>query len=171
MVQFHPDPPFDSANRSSLMVQLRRQVFAVARASRSCERARCPFYPLPRWPCYLFFIARIEGGIFMPMQHVCVRRKASHIFLAAAQYIESIGWQEKGMGVHGGPRCSMGALASAHLDAIWDPQLSAIMYAALVRELQGISLTEFNRRARNGTDVARLLRSAARSISCPLSKI
>lgn len=90
--------------------------------------------------------------------------QAAHIFLKAAEYIETYGWQVSGMGTHGKPRCSMGALASAHADTEWDPALARLMYTSLTNELNGIGLTEFNRRANSGADVARLFRTTAQSL-------
>lgn len=88
--------------------------------------------------------------------------KAARIFLNAAQYIRKYGWQEKGMGYHGKPRCSMGALASAHPDFIWNADISSLMHQTLYDRLGGITLTEFNARATGGEDVAVLFEETAR---------
>lgn len=89
--------------------------------------------------------------------------QAKTIFLKAAEYIREYGWQEKGMGVYGAPRCSMGALASAFPHARWDPELAQLMYAQLQKELNGITLTDFNHMHQNGEEVARLFERTAKS--------
>lgn len=86
------------------------------------------------------------------------------IFRQAARYIRQYGWQEKGMGLHGQPRCSMGALASAQ-PGTWDPHLAKLMYFALKKELKGLSLTQFNYRSHGGEAVARLYERAAASLA------
>lgn len=86
-------------------------------------------------------------------------KKASKIFLKAAIYIRTYGWQEKGMGTPGGPRCSMGALASAQ-SGVLDSSVAALMYRALYKRLNGIGLTEFNSRA-HAEDVASLFEETA----------
>lgn len=97
-----------------------------------------------------------------------IRIKAAKIFLAAANYIRQYGWQVSDMGTHGGPRCSMGALASANPEAKWDKKLAALMYRTLYYELQEGTLTEFNKRVNNGESVARLFEQVARSLLTPL---
>lgn len=87
--------------------------------------------------------------------------QASGIFGKAASYIRNYGWQVSGMGQHGKPRCSMGALASAHSDKIWDKNLSSLMYRELYKELDGLSLTEFNWKHNNGEKVAQLFEQVA----------
>jgi hypothetical protein len=88
------------------------------------------------------------------------RLQAAKIFLDAAAYIHAYGWRRSGMGVYGQPRCSMGALASAHPHQAWDSELAALMYEKLNQELDGISLTQFNYRY-GGEAVARLFERAA----------
>ncbi|HYH36205.1 MAG TPA: hypothetical protein VD706_01765, partial [Candidatus Saccharimonadales bacterium] len=88
------------------------------------------------------------------------RTQAARIFLDAAAYIHAYGWRRSGMGIHGQPRCSMGALASAHPHQTWDEALSVLMYEKLKEELDGISLTQFNHRY-GGEAVARLFERLA----------
>lgn len=95
------------------------------------------------------------------MKEAGVRAQAAQIFLNAAAYIRSYGWQKTGMGLYGQPRCSMGALASAHYEQEWNQNLSALMYRELGKELNGISLTQFNYRHNDGETVARLFESVA----------
>jgi hypothetical protein len=90
--------------------------------------------------------------------------KAAEIFLNAALYIRNYGWQETGMSSHGKPRCSMGALASAHQTEEWDPEIADLMYKTLYDQLDGINLTEFNARAQSGEDVATLFEQTAKII-------
>lgn len=90
--------------------------------------------------------------------------KAVEVFLAAAAYIRRYGWQRTGMSTHGKPRCSMGALASASPQQIWDKELSSLMYDALYKNLGGITLTQFNKRAKDGNEVALLFEQVARSL-------
>lgn len=90
-----------------------------------------------------------------------VALQTADIFEKAASYIRKHGWQVTGMGVHGGPRCSMGALASAHPQRIWNRHLSQYMYAKLSEELDGIGLTEFNYKHRDGEKVAELFENLA----------
>ena len=90
-----------------------------------------------------------------------LKSQAADIFIRAAAYIRQYGWQLEGMGDHGRPRCSMGALASANPAIEWDKRLARLMYHALYRELNGLSLTQFNSRYRNGEKVARLFERAA----------
>jgi len=94
------------------------------------------------------------------MRYSRTRLQAARIFLDAAAYIHAYGWRRAGMGVYGQPRCSMGALASAHPHQTWDSELSALMYQKLNEELDGISLTQFNHRY-GGEAVARLFERAA----------
>jgi hypothetical protein len=67
------------------------------------------------------------------------------------------------MGIYGKPRCSMGTLASAHRKTIWNPKVASLMYHALYRQLNGITLTEFNTRAEKN-DVILLFEQAAKSL-------
>lgn len=90
--------------------------------------------------------------------------KASAIFLKAAVYIRQYGWQEEGMSCHGQPRCSMGALASAYPVRKWDKNLAALIYEALYKELNGISLTQFNHKVKDGDKVARLFEKVAANL-------
>ncbi|HEX5797697.1 MAG TPA: hypothetical protein VFX86_04900 [Candidatus Saccharimonadales bacterium] len=94
-----------------------------------------------------------------------VREEAAFIFSEAASYIRQYGWRVSGMNKHGMPRCSMGALASAHRDKIWDEELAKIMYEELYEELGGLSLTEFNYLHRDGEQVARLFDKVAKKLS------
>lgn len=89
---------------------------------------------------------------------------AAQVFCKAADYIRKHGWQVSGMAVHGAPRCSMGALESAHEDIIWDKGLSSLMYKVLYQELRGESLTEFNHRVQDGETVALLFEHVAHTI-------
>jgi hypothetical protein len=93
-----------------------------------------------------------------------IRVKASFIFLKAAKYIRYYGWQVSGMSAHGKPRCSMGALASAHQKSKWDNSLSEIMYKTLYIELEGMSLTQFNYKFKDGEKVAQLYERTAASL-------
>lgn len=86
---------------------------------------------------------------------------AARIFMDAAAYIRTYGWQKTGMGIYGQPRCSMGALASAHSEQKWDQDLSALMYRELKAELRGLSLTQFNYRYEDGEKVALLFETVA----------
>lgn len=95
------------------------------------------------------------------MMRPSAERQAADIFAKAAAYIRTYGWQEVGMSEHGRPRCSMGALASAHDERVWDSEVAALMYQTLNRKLSGVGLTEFNRRASGGEDVARLFEQVA----------
>lgn len=94
-----------------------------------------------------------------------VYKEAASIFVKAAQYIQTYGWQETGMSEHGKPRCSMGALTSAQPTPTLDDQLSTIMYEALYSELGGISLTEFNHQANSGLDVIELFTKTANRLN------
>ena len=92
-------------------------------------------------------------------------RQASIIFRRAASYIRKYGWQVSGMGRDGLPRCSMGALASAHKANIWDNELAELMYQALYEDLDGLTLTEFNHQYNDGEMVARLFDQVAAKLS------
>ena len=87
--------------------------------------------------------------------------QAASIFEEAAAYIRRYGWQVTGMSRHGQPRCSMGALASAHFEETWDKNLAKFMYKELYKELHGISLTHFNYKFRDGEKVAQLYEKIA----------
>lgn len=89
------------------------------------------------------------------------KQQAAKIFLYAASYIRKYGWQEKGMSMHGKPRCSMGAIESAGTNIKWDETLAKLMYETLYRQLNGITLTEFNKRAQDGNKVALLFEHTA----------
>lgn len=95
------------------------------------------------------------------MKEAGLRSQAAEVFLRAAAYVRKYGWQRSGMGLHGQPRCSMGALASAHRERVWDRDLSALMYNELREELNGISLTQFNYRHNDGEKVAELYERTA----------
>jgi hypothetical protein len=95
------------------------------------------------------------------MSENSIRVQAAMIFLRAASYIRTYGWQKTGMGLYGQPRCSMGALASASHEQKWDEDLSSLMYSELREQLDGISLTQFNYRHNDGEKVARLFESVA----------
>ena len=88
--------------------------------------------------------------------------QAAKIFERAAKYIRNYGWQVSGMSQHGKARCSMGALASAHPQQAWDEHLSRLMYRELYKELDGISLTKFNYKHRDGEKVAQLFERLAK---------
>jgi hypothetical protein len=87
--------------------------------------------------------------------------QAADIFERAAVYIRRYGWQVTGMSRHGKSRCSMGALASAHPDEVWDESLAQLMYQELYDELNGIGLTEFNYAHNDGERVAQLFERVA----------
>ena len=95
------------------------------------------------------------------MDKVVLRSQAAAIFKHAAAYIRAYGWQVTGMSRHGLPRCSMGALASAHRDKMWDKELAELMYSQLYEELDGLTLTEFNYRYNDGEKVAQLFDKVA----------
>jgi hypothetical protein len=99
------------------------------------------------------------------MTEQSARAKAAEIFLSAASYIKSYGWQTEGMSENGKPRCSMGALASAYPKEKWESNISSIMYETLYKELNGISLTEFNHRVNSGIEVSKLFEQTALSLS------
>lgn len=90
--------------------------------------------------------------------------KAAQIFLNAAEYIRQYGWQEKGMGKYGEPRCSMGALASVYPKEK-DSALPELMYKTLYKELNGITLTEYNHKFQDGKAVAKLFEKTALSLT------
>jgi len=94
-----------------------------------------------------------------------VEEQAATIFFKAAHYIREHGWQKSGMSVHGKPRCSMGALASAYPVQKWDYDLSNLMYKALYDELAGMSLTQFNYKFESGEKVAQLYERVAKKLS------
>jgi hypothetical protein len=92
------------------------------------------------------------------------KRQAAKILLKAAGYIRQYGWQEEGMGEQGGPRCSMGAIDSACPRGEWDSSVAALMYSSLNKELDGLSLTQFNHKFQSGEMVARLYERTARKL-------
>jgi hypothetical protein len=100
-----------------------------------------------------------------------LKRQAAQIFLKAAEYIRQHGWQVSGMSVHGQPRCSMGALESAHPKLRWEKDLSSLMYDTLYKELNGISLTQFNYKYKSGEKVAELFERTAASLAQPASLV
>lgn len=102
------------------------------------------------------------------MSEVNIQNQAANIFLVAAQYIRDYGWQIEGMSCDGKPRCSMGALASAYTEPKWDSQLSELMYKSLYEELNGISLTQFNHKHKNGEKVAKLYECVASKLHSKL---
>lgn len=93
-----------------------------------------------------------------------VEAQAANIFLKAAAYIRRYGWQKEGMGQHGQPRCSMGALASAYPQQRWDKYLASLMYQTLYEELDGLSLTQYNYKFKNGEKVAQLYERVAEKL-------
>ena len=93
-----------------------------------------------------------------------LRSQAAMVFLRAAAYIRNYGWQVSGMSRDGQPRCSMGALASAHQKLRWDKGMSDLMHKTLYKELNGLSLTQFNYRYKNGEKVARLYEQVAQRL-------
>ncbi len=98
------------------------------------------------------------------MKKVNSYEKASSIFLKAADYVRTYGWQVEGMAEHGQPRCSMGALASANPDPVWDKELSSVMYKTLYETLGDVSFSEFNRRVKTNEDVINLFEKMAKSV-------
>jgi hypothetical protein len=94
-----------------------------------------------------------------------IKLVAADIFSKAAEYIREYGWQEKGMNKHGQPRCSMGALASANPEKKWNKKMASLMYQTLQKELNGISLTQFNHKFKSGEKVAQLFERTASSIA------
>lgn len=97
-----------------------------------------------------------------------LRLQAATIFRRAASYIRTYGWQVSGMSEDGLPRCSMGALASAHKDEHWNKDLAEFMYKELYKELDGIGLTEFNYRHNSGEDVAKLFERVVNKVTADL---
>lgn len=93
-----------------------------------------------------------------------IYKQGAEIFFNAASYIEEYGWQISGMSEYGRPRCSMGALASAHREAVWDKDLSELMYDELSRALNGVPLSVFNEHARDSHDVVLLFRKVGRTL-------
>lgn len=91
--------------------------------------------------------------------------QAAIIFENAASYIRTYGWQVKGMGEHGKPRCSMGALASSYRTKRWNSKISELMYRKLYEELDGLTLTKFNFKHRNGEKVAQLFEQVSSKLS------
>lgn len=98
------------------------------------------------------------------------RKLAATIFIRAAQYIRSHGWQVEGMAADGRPRCSMGALASAYPKQTWDKKLSRLMYSSLYKELNGISLTQFNHQFEDGERVAQLYERVATKLQNKITR-
>jgi hypothetical protein len=90
--------------------------------------------------------------------------KAAYIFLRAAQYVKTYGWQVSGMGKYGKPRCSMGALASAYPKKVWESELSSLMYQQLYNQLNGIGLTEFNYKYQDPGKVVELFTKTAKTL-------
>jgi len=95
------------------------------------------------------------------MQNIPPHEMASSIFLKAVGYVRTYGWQVVGMAEHGQPRCSMGALASAHPEPVWDKALSSVMYETLYETLVELSFSEFNRKVKNNQDVIDLFEKMA----------
>ncbi len=110
-----------------------------------------------------FFMFEGLFFVIIKLMNNKVRKKAAENFLEAAGYIRSYGWQVKGMGEYGQPRCSMGALNS-----VWPKEntegLAKTMYQALYKELNGLSLTEFNYKYKKGEKVSSLFEQTARSL-------
>ena len=101
----------------------------------------------------------------MYMTERSTRDRAAHIFLNAASYIRNYGWQVEGMSEYGKPRCSMGALESAYPKEVWESNLASLMYKTLYKQLNGISLTEFNHRVSSGLEVAKLFERTAMTLA------
>jgi hypothetical protein len=97
-----------------------------------------------------------------------IRSQAANIFTNAAVYIRRYGWQKTGMGLYGQPRCSMGALASAYRKQKWDRELATLMYRELYKELDGISLTQFNYQHNDSEKVVHLFESIAAKLRQPI---
>jgi hypothetical protein len=93
-----------------------------------------------------------------------LKQRAAQIFLNAAEYIHKYGWQVSGMSKNGKPRCSMGALESAHSKPRWDKELATLMHDTLYKELNGIPLTQFNYKYKNGEKVAQLYEQTAANL-------
>jgi hypothetical protein len=98
------------------------------------------------------------------MKQKRIEDQAAMVFLKAASYIRKYGWRKEGMSKHGQPRCSMGALASAHSRQQWNKNLSVLMYKALYEELSGLSLTQFNCKYQSGEKVAELYERVAEKL-------
>ncbi len=98
------------------------------------------------------------------MQNIPPHEMASSIFLKAVGYVRTYGWQVVGMAEHGQPRCSMGALASAHPEPVWNKALSSAMYETLYETLGELSFSEFNRKVKNNQDVIDLFEKMAKSV-------
>ena len=98
------------------------------------------------------------------MQNIPPHEMASSIFLKAVGYVRTYGWQVVGMAEHGQPRCSMGALASAHPEPVWNKALSSAMYETLYETLGALSFSEFNRKVKNNQDVIDLFEKMAKSV-------
>ncbi|MBP6098514.1 MAG: hypothetical protein KA477_00855, partial [Candidatus Levybacteria bacterium] len=60
--------------------------------------------------------------------------------------------------------CSMGALASAHPEPVWNKALSSAMYETLYETLGELSFSEFNRKVKNNQDVIDLFEKMAKSV-------
>jgi hypothetical protein len=84
--------------------------------------------------------------------------------LNTAEYIRKYGWQVSGMSANGKPWCSMGALKSAYSKPRWDKELAVLMYNTLYEELNGLSLTQFNYKHKNGEKVAKLYEQTATNL-------
>ena len=97
----------------------------------------------------------------MYSEEIC--KKAASIYLKAADYVRTYGWQVKGMGKHGEPRCSMGALESAYPKAVWEKELSNVMYENLYETLGDISFSEFNLTVKSNNDVIKLFEKMAKA--------
>lgn len=100
-----------------------------------------------------------------------LNNQAAFIFRRAAGYIRNYGWQVSGMSVDGLPRCSMGALASAHKVSVWNKALAKHMYHSLYQELNGLTLTEFNYKHNDGEIVAELFDRASTRLSATKSLV
>ncbi len=103
------------------------------------------------------------------MAETKAQTQAARIFLRAAEYIRNYGWQKEGMGEHGQPRCSVGALASSHKYQRWDKSLASSMYGSLCEELNGMSLTQYNTKFNNGEMVACLYERVAEKLRHQIS--
>jgi hypothetical protein len=94
-----------------------------------------------------------------------IQLDARKIFRTAAEYIRKYGWQVKGMGTYVQPRCSMDALTSAYREQRWDKTLSKLMYETLYKELNGMTLTQYNYKFKSGGKVARLYEMVAEKLN------
>jgi|SRR5579862_2057579 len=104
------------------------------------------------------------------MKRQDVHTQATQVFLDAANYIRKYGWQEKGMGQFGKRRCSMGAIASVYPKKA-NPALPALMYETLYKELNGLNLTQYNHKFKNGDAVINLFERTALTLQdAPRSK-